>query len=161
MTDEKCEQLYHQLLELLHKHRFDWVVEQVEAEITLGRTTGEIARESGGLAQQPNTGTGLRGTRGSSSRTTHLKRVELTPRERLVLLIMAIEHAVIHVGDIRSYLVRFVEDNHIERICFVRDVEGGQPRELPVAVPSRQKQASEQLRSLLNQLKTEVRGRGS
>lgn len=164
MTAEKCLQLYDEFVRLLREHRFDWVVAEVEEQIRLGKTAEEriVVSEEFALEITPEADT--RRARGRPGRTRFLKCVDYTARERLLLIIDAVEHAVLDVGEMGLHLLESFQKLGVQgpTVSFVPDVEGGEAKPFPASdlnLMERQP-AIDELRSLLNELKTEVTRHG-
>ncbi len=162
MTDEKCLQLYDEFVRLLREHHFDWVVAEVEEQLRLGKTAEERIEVSEGLALESSPGADAPPARGRPARTRFLKRVDYTARERLLLIIGAVEHAVLDVGEIGSHLLEAFRKLGVQGrpVSFVPDVEGGEAKPFPASELAQRKPAMAELRSLLNKLKTEVTRHG-
>lgn len=159
MTDEKCLQLYNEFVQLLREHHFDWVVAEVEGQLRLGKTAEERIVVSEEFALETSPQAPARRARGRPARTRFLKRVDYTARERLLLIIEAVEHAVLDVGEIGLHLLESFQKLGMQAgaISFVPDVERGEAKPFPASNLKEQQPAIQELRSLLNRLKTEVK----
>lgn len=159
MTDEKCLQLYNEFVQLLREHRFDWVVEEVEGQLRLGKTAEERIVVSEEFALESSPEADAPPARGRPARTRFLKRVDYTARERLLLIIGAVEHAVLDVGEIGLHLLESFQKLGIEArpISFVPDGERGEAKPFLASTLRERQPAIRELRLLLNQLKREVK----
>jgi hypothetical protein len=111
MTEEQCAEAYDILANLLRRSNLAWVMDQVDADVRVGKliekpireisdrhTAGSIAFE---LVEAPELQ--RRGRSGSIR-----QRVEYSNRERLQLLVEAIEYAVLHTADLEEAALKLI-----------------------------------------------------
>jgi len=157
MTDEKCEAVRHELEALLRRHHFDWVVADVDEQIRLGKTEVEVVEtpneEQFALSGEPPAAERRRRAR----KDKFLRRVDYTPRERLTLVIAALEHAVVDIGEIGIRLNEFLTERNRRptEVLFASDEEGVSPRPSPIHAMQVRKANLSAWRSLLAQLRKE------
>ncbi len=141
MNEQDCLTVYYELVEILNQLQLGWVSQQVLEVISAGKTVEEMV---------------------SGRRSPDLKLTYHSPKEQLLLLINAIEQAVIHAVDIELEIA-----NHFSEEATTSDL---QPEiqflssfdqkssliKFPTERVSSRKKETEKLLKLLNKLEKEV-----
>lgn len=160
MTDQQCAESYNLLRDLLRDLNFDWVVEQVEADIRVGilieKPIREIsprhAVESIGFEVIETVEPQRRGRSGSIK-----QRVEYSDRERFRILIEAIEHAILHTTDLQEATLKLMGNNQpSSQITFEPDGSNEHPFKIDLLDINTRRQAQNVLKQTLDQLKAEA-----
>jgi hypothetical protein len=160
MTEEQCAECYNFLINLLRDLNFSWVVQQVEAAIRVGSLSEKPIREiSAGHAVE---GIGFEvieptepQRRGRSK--SIIQRVEYSDRERLRILIGAVEHAIVHTTDLQEATLKLLGDNQgSSQITFEPDGSDEYPFRIDLLDVNARRQAQNILKQTLNQLKIEI-----
>ncbi|MCF4969610.1 hypothetical protein [Nostoc sp. CMAA1605] len=152
MTDEECREVYRQLVamlndrDLLNNSQMSWVVEEVDDVIRAGEVIHEPIEN---FARR-------------SSREFITTR-EYTPQESLILLIDAIESAVVQTAFIEKEVTNFFrregeEFNISPEVRFVSEEEDSQPTVFTYSLATDRAEQALILQRLLTQLRSEVRG---
>jgi hypothetical protein len=160
MTEEQCAESYNFLINLLRDLNFSWVIQQVEAAIRVGLLIEKPIREiSPGHTAE---GVGFEVIeptepqhRGRSK--SIIQRVEYSDRERLQILIDAIEHAILYTTDLQEATLKLMGDNQrSSEIAFEPDGSDEYPFRINLLDVNTKRQAQNVLKQALDQLKTEV-----
>lgn len=115
MADER--EYFERLSEILQEHGFDWVLTQVQAEISEGRVVSkEVSAPSIESAVDPVTMVRQTPRRRRASLVTTLP---LSPRERLEVLIRGIEAAVVTRAELEEAVFRMTKN--VSQIDFKPD----------------------------------------
>jgi hypothetical protein len=160
MTEEQCAEAYDILANLLRRLDLAWVMDQVDADVRVGKlieksireisarhTAGSIAFE---LVEAPEPQ--RRGRSGSIR-----QRVEYSNRERLQILIEAIEHAVLHTADMEEAALKLIANTHSSlQIAFEPDGSNERPFRIGQANIDSGRQFRNELRQALSQLKDQI-----
>jgi hypothetical protein len=115
MTEEQCAETYDILADLLRRSNLAWVMDQVDADVRVGKLIEKPIREISARHTARNIAFELvdapepqrRGRSGSIR-----QRVEYSNRERLQVLIEAIEHAVLHTADLEEAALKLMANTH-------------------------------------------------
>jgi len=156
MNDQKCEEIRHRLEALLKQHRLEWVIGQVNEEIRSGKMTSEAVVAVKDEASVPSE---IRPTRKPRvTKEKFLRRVNYTKREQLVLLIDAVERAVVDVIDLGLQVGDFVEKEsvHGKEVKFASEEEGVHGRLFSPSEAISRKGSAAKLKTLLAGLKKEA-----
>jgi hypothetical protein len=161
ITDSEALNLYENLRRLLTEIKFEWVVAEVDSEVRLGKT--ETTRIRTFDTDVPSELLELTDVRyGKPTRFT--RTIEYTPRERLTLLIDAVERASVDVAELHEAAISTLAESasitrpqrSISEISFV-DPISGETRESSTAEARRKLSlAAANLRPLLQEIRQEL-----
>ncbi|MFG6517831.1 hypothetical protein ACGYLX_10255 [Sulfitobacter sp. 1A13496] len=113
MVDER--EYFERLSDILRRHGFDWVLTQVQAEISEGRTVSkEVSAPS--IQSEVDPITTVRRTP-QRRRTSLVTTVSLSPREQLEVLIRGIESAIITRAELEHSI--FGMTKRVNQIVFI------------------------------------------
>ena len=108
MTDEECEQVFQELRQITIGARLSWIVTQVDEEIRFGRTSTKRVRARVEPAEELAVEDLAERTRTSKIKVSTTR--PYTSRERLGMLVDALDRTVVGVNDmedgLRKYLVK-------------------------------------------------------
>jgi hypothetical protein len=164
MTDDECDQVYRTLSARLIELNAGWIVDEVEEEIRDGRDTVvrvRPVREDVGSASEE-------GGRPSFSRQTGspqnlLRTVPYTSKERLHLLVDAIEAAVVDTADMEVSFFKAVADatstsaiRSPTMLQFADPDTGATTHEVSVTTSGTRQTAAQLLRRQLGELRREI-----
>jgi hypothetical protein len=160
MTEEQCAETYNILANLLRRSNLGWVMDQVDADVRVGKLIEKPIREIS--ARYPTRGVAFelvempepqrRGRAGSIR-----QRVEYSHRERLRVLIEAIEHAVLHTADLVEAALKLMADTRPSlQIVFEPDGSNERPFSVDQVDIHSRRQFQNDLRLALNQLKAQI-----
>lgn len=141
MNEQDCLTVYDQLVETLNQLQLGWVSEQVLDVISAGKTVEEMV---------------------SGRKSPDLKLTYHRPKEQLLLLIYAIEKAVVYTVDIEWEITESLraetETSDLQpEIQFTSSFENKtQQLKFPVELESHRKKEAETLLKLLHKLEKEV-----
>ncbi|MEL7037674.1 MAG: hypothetical protein AAFO04_18925 [Cyanobacteria bacterium J06592_8] len=141
MNEQDCVTVYDQLVETLNQLQLGWVREQVIDVISAGKTVEEMV---------------------SGRKSPDLKLRYHTPREQLLLLINAIEQAVVYTVDIEfeisQNLSAEIETSDLQpEIQFTSSFDQkSQEIKFPIELASHRQKEAETLLKLLHKLEKEV-----
>jgi hypothetical protein len=160
MTEEQCAETYNILAKLLRDSNLEWVMDQIDAEVRVGKLLEKPIREiSVGYANRnvafelvEATEPQRRGRSGSIR-----QRVEYSNRERLQVMIEAIEHAILHIADLEEATLKLMHNGDPSiQIAFEPDGSNERPFRVNQADINSRRQFLNQLRQALNQLKVQI-----
>ncbi len=159
MTEEQCTRMYDALAELLRQSGLHWVMEQVDAEVRLGKLVDRSIREIRSTAYTPLAGFELVegvSTRGRTSASIK-QRIDFRASERLRILIQAIEHAVQHAAQIAENTLESLSKTHsLTHIAFEPDGSNERSFRIDRAGMSSGAPARETLQHALDQIKEQI-----
>lgn len=141
MNEQDCLTVYDELVEILNQLQLGWVSQQVMEVISAGKTVEEMV---------------------SGRRSPDLKLTYHSPKEQLLLLINAIEQAVIHAVDIELEIANHFSEEATTsdlqpEIQFLSSFEKNSPLiKFPTELVSSRQKETEKLLKLLNKLEKEV-----
>ena len=141
MNEQDCLTVYDELVEILNQLQFGWVSEQVLEVISAGKTVEEMV---------------------SGRKSPDLKLTYHTPQEQLLLLIHALEKAVIHAVDLELEIAQnFSEEAKTSdlqpEIQFTSSFDRNSPDlKFPVELATHRQKEAEKLLKLLHKLEKEV-----
>lgn len=104
-TDNEINQMYDALVSALRGLRLDWVIEEVEAQVALGRLSVKKVRPAEFKARfedRHNQENYVNKPKGQSLKFVVSE--EYTPRERLMILLDAVESAVVQTVEVARYI---------------------------------------------------------
>ena len=141
MNDEECTKVYGEIVAMLNEFKLDWVTEQVAEVIREGKTIEE---------------------RSFNRKIPDLKVEDYSARDRLLLLVDAVEQAVVNTVEIEGEVASFM-NHEAERLDMYPEatfhiLDEGESKQFKFdlrSVAVRKKQAGE-LRDLLATLHKEV-----
>lgn len=172
MTPEECSQVYDQLVAMMRESGMAWVTEQVIETILLGKSQPKKVRTF--REPSPNERLPLLYSIDDSNHLTvseSKRRLtgpevdltatrEYTPQERLMLLISAIEQAVIETAAMEQITVRSLEataqNQRVSGVVFVSEQNDQFQLSLSMEEATRRSNASRELRHLLQELKDTI-----
>jgi hypothetical protein len=160
MTEEQCAETYDILADLLRRSNLAWVMDQVDADVRVGKLIEKPIREISARHTARNIAFELVDApepqrRGRSGSIRH--RVEYSNRERLQVLIEAIEHAVIHTADLEEAALKLMAKTHSSlQIAFEPDGSNEPLFRIDQADIDSRRQFLNELRQALNQLKDQI-----
>jgi len=160
MTEEQCAETYDLLANLLRRSNLEWVMDQVDADVRVGKLVEKSIREISTRHTERSVAFELietfepqRRVRSGSIR----QRVEYSNRERLLVLIEAIEHAVLHTAELEEATLKLMANTHASlQIVFDPDGSNERPCSVDQAATSSRQQFRNDLRQALNQLKARI-----
>ncbi|MEA5519199.1 hypothetical protein VB834_12265 [Limnoraphis robusta Tam1] len=141
MNEQDCLTVYDELVEILNQLQFGWVSQQVLEVISAGKTVEEMV---------------------SGRKSPDLKLTYHTPKEQLLLLIDAIEKAVVNAVDIEleiasSFSEEATTSDLQPELKFTSSFEKkSQFIKFPVELATHRKKEAETLLKLLHKLQKEV-----
>lgn len=160
MTEEQCQEAYSTLTNILTQNNLDWVIGEVDNEIRLGKIVDRLVKERSRQQSGSDLSFEIVDTRNQrlSSRPIYVQqRVEYTGQERIHILIRAIEHAVINVGDIEENTANsLARHGGFVRLVFEPDGTNEQSFVIEQSQVTIRSKSREQLRQLLEQIKDQV-----
>lgn len=128
MTDEEYLSVYDSLVRIAQEADLGWLVAQVEAHIRLQEPGEEEIRVGGAPRQSANApiqhsivNMPPRQTRLSGRAERYIVTREFSIRERVDILLAAIEQATVHVVDMQQETLRFMEELGVREIGFYPD----------------------------------------
>jgi hypothetical protein len=160
MTEEQCAETYNILANLLRRSNLEWVMDQVDADVRVGKLVAKPIREISARHIARSVAFELVETfepqrRGRSGSIR--QRVEYSNRERLQVLIEAIEHAVLHIADLEEATLKLMANTHSSlQIVFEPDGSNERPFKVDWADINSRQQFRNNLRQALNQLKAQI-----
>lgn len=156
LTTEEIDAVYSALAQAARDHHLDWVVEQVESQIVLGRIrTGKVRAKEVPLRGTP----GDEVERMSKGRPAKFTLADkYSPQEKLEILIHALDHAVGGVWQTASAVSAFL-NNNIPNLSGIKFMPEGISKE-PFALVDREihirQQAVEHFQALIRELKEAI-----
>ncbi|WP_413166655.1 hypothetical protein ACL6C3_08115 [Capilliphycus salinus ALCB114379] len=141
MNEQDCLTVYDELVEILNQLQLGWVSEQVLEVISAGKTVEEMV---------------------SGRKSPDLKLTYHTPQEQLLLLIHALEKAIVQAVDIELEIAKnFGEEATTSdlqpEIQFTSSFDRNSPHlKFPVELATHRKKEAEKLLKLLQKLEKEV-----
>lgn len=109
MTTEECNIVYDTLIDILNKSGVGWIVSQVEEQLRIGKTVEkEITTLTEGRGRNMLLGVeGYRERLRSGPKATFPVTIEYEAKERLSLLIDAIEQTVVDTAEMEGHILNF------------------------------------------------------
>lgn len=164
MDDRECNETYRFLVDILAQSGLDWVIEQVEEQIRLGKTlkkkvdTLRVSRKR--FSEQPS----LFSVEGHAERfekgpkATFPVTEEYQAPERLALLIDAIEHAVVNTSEMEYHLINFwgEEVKGFQDIRFHSEELESEPVTIDRQTVSSRLEQGKRLKNLLDRLREQI-----
>jgi hypothetical protein len=141
MNEEDCSAVYNALIEMLNSMKLGWVTDQVADVISAGKTTEEIV---------------------SGRKSPDLKLNYYSPQEQVLLLIYAIEKAVINTAEIESEIMDILShegkmSDLKPEVRFTSSVDGkGKLFKYNIESVKTRKENIQELKKLLEQLRQEI-----
>jgi hypothetical protein len=162
MNNTECNELYEQLIDILNQNNLAWVVSQVADQVRLGKTvekeieTLQESRERRAVSLFPTDEFSANLKKGP--RATFPITVEYQPCERLLLLINAMEQAVVHTAEMEHHLFTHmeVEAPNLRAIQFVSEEPESQPTILERDKMTIRYESSLTLKALIEELRKEI-----
>lgn len=159
MTEEQCQQVYDALAEMLRREGLSWAVAQVENEIRLGNIIDKPIKETTGRRYSEKAFEVLESSdQRLPAKTAYVQqRVEYTNKECLSMLIRAVEHAVLHIGDMEDHTLSLLaKTGNAATLAFEPDATDERSFTIRPADVDSRKQACAELKVWLDQLKQEA-----
>jgi hypothetical protein len=161
MNDKECDEVYQRLTDMVNQIGLEWVIAQVAEQIRLWKTVEkeiETLRETR-TERTLFTVNEYRSEFRKGPKATFPVTVEYSSRERLSLLIDAIEQAVVNTADMEHHLLNFF-DKATEKwdgvIQFYSEEPDIRPRSIDKRVSASRLESSRRLRQLLDNLRQEI-----
>jgi len=159
MELQECEQIFNELAAMLRDHGLSWVCSQVDEYIQIGKTQEKIVskaeilaiKRNGGIPKLP-----LKSRRGAN--TTFTSTSEYNSQEKLLILIDAIQQAVINTCNMEYEVAKSLGGQAGQIIFLHRDLPEGKTITSKITLTeaeSRQVHA-ERLQLLLSELRKEI-----
>jgi hypothetical protein len=150
VNDEEADRLYTRLLRMLGDRQLRWVAEQVSEEVALGRTFSKTVPV---LDSQESP----EGSRPRRRKTKFVSTVQYTPKERLSLLLDAIDRAVVVTSEFQKHILAIGgTELHVLKATFLSDDRDGPTHFFDVQGVNERMNAASILRDLIKQFKVEV-----
>jgi hypothetical protein len=158
LTDDEANAAYDALASAAQEVHLDWIVREVEAEVTLGRvelrTLPVQDKDLFGSERIPSPR--RRRSPGETRGPFNVSR-PLTPQERLLLLAESLEAGVVELNEVAAEVLTFVEGElGQERVVFASDADVNPSFELAASDLRARRDATDRLSSLLQELKREL-----
>lgn len=99
MTEQECQQVYHELAQMLRELQLDWVVDKVDLLVQTGKTMDVDLTDDH-----------MAGTGSVSPHAVLTKPLTYTAQEQLLLLIDTIERIMIDTTEVEGALVDFLSE---------------------------------------------------
>jgi hypothetical protein len=159
MDDKEIDRLYEDLSTMIDQLKMGWVRTQVNEQIRLGKIEDEeikVLRHKRAPKKVAHSAI-FTGEFQPGPKESFLRTVEYDSRERLLLLIDAVEQAIANTAEMEQELSVFFQKEGFNGFLFQPDEESGQTfRIIPDGVAFRQGHVTE-LKRLLNELREGVR----
>src|SRR5262249_1302237 len=160
MTEEQGAETYDLLANLLRRSNLEWVMDQVDADVRVGKLVEKSIREISTNHTERTSSFDRIETFEPQSRVSSgaiRQRVEYSNRERLLVLIEAIAHAVLHTAELEEATLKLMANTHASlQIVFEPDGSNERPFSVDQADTSSRQQFRNDLRQALNQLKARI-----
>lgn len=141
MNEQECSAVYNELVGMLYSVRLGWVTDQVADVISAGKTVEEMV---------------------SGRKSPDLKLNYYTPQEQLLILINAVEKAVVQIEEIESEITTILSHEAKTsalkpELRFTSPGDGkGKLFKYSIESVNLKKEQAQELRNLLEQLRQEV-----
>jgi hypothetical protein len=160
LTDDETREALSSLSGTARDYGLAWVLDQVEEKVALGKVTEKRLSprryQAALIEESAEVGRGTR-DRGSTP-ATFVVSEEYSSREQLSILIDALLLAVPTLHDIGAYTLGNLQgDASMDFVIFAPEVPTRQPYLLEARAISERRDAGQQLRELLHELKRELR----
>ena len=156
MTEQECTDAYDILANYLESNDMAWVLQQVEMQLDIGK---EIEKEIEPLSLKKELPTlwGKESSYRKGEKTTSKTYVAYTAKERLSLLIDAIEESTSTLAEISTEQIQLLNDNvnQIEEIFFESE-HGATSHKISIENIEFAKSSGDSIKKLLDELRAEV-----
>jgi hypothetical protein len=158
MDDQEIETIFEGLSQMITQHKMDWVITQVSEQIRLGKIKDEevkVLRHKRVTGRSPHPDRYMAELQ-PGPRESFLRTVEYSPKERLLLLVEAIEQAVANTAEMERELNVFYKRQGFSRFLFQPDEETRESFQIsPDGIVFRESYVTE-LKQLLDELRAEL-----
>ena len=159
MELQECERIFNELTAMLRDYDLSWICSQVDEYIRLGKTEEKVVtraeimaiKKDGGIPKLP-----LKSRRGAS--TTFTSTSEYNSREKLLILIDAIQQAVINTCSMEYEVAKRLGGQARQMIFLHRDLPEGKTitSKITLAEVESRQVHTERLQLLLSELRKEI-----
>lgn len=160
MNDRECNEAYERLINILNQNKLEWIVTQVEEQVRSGKT---VEKEIDTL-KESRRGFDLFTIDDYPSRlmkgpkATFPVTVEYQPSERLVLLLDAIEQAIVNTAEMEHHFIEYFggEVDNWQGVEFYSEDPNSRPVAINKETVLSRLDNGKQLKQLLDALRQEV-----
>jgi hypothetical protein len=159
LSADEAERIFGELAATMREYHLEWIVAQVEAQISLGRVAlKSLEVNEHEMFADEDTMFTSRPRRSRRKRATFAVSEQYSPQEKLELLIDGLSAGVIQVNQIADEVASFRlnETPQLTSIRFVPEAEVKEESSLSVTDVSSRKEAWTRLEQLLRELRNEV-----
>ena len=158
MDNQECNEVYERLMEMLAENKLDWIVEQVNQQVQLGKT---IIKETETLKHQEKEFSQLyeddvyipKVKKGPKAKFPVTE--DYTPNEKLNLLLDAIEQAIVNTAEMENHLIEYFDSSlkKWDGIDFYADEPESQPISLNLDSVLDRYDSSQNLKIFIDELR--------